>query len=130
MPAAQRQPLPMDAQLAKLERILADRVKLYRLSVKKGAKTLDEAAEKHAECGDILRTFRWLAANIVWIKAEAARRRDQARQQAEADALRAELETHPDVAAVREQFPGATIAGVRPLAAAANEDFSEEEHTP
>lgn len=114
--AAQRQPLPLDAQLVKLERILADRVQFYKLGVRKGRLATDVGAEKHAECDDILRSFRWLAANIDWIKPEAQRRRDSARQAAEADALRAELEHHPAVAAVREEFPGAEIADVRPLA--------------
>lgn len=99
---AQRQPLPLAAQLAKLERILADRIKLYRLSVKKGGQSLDEAAEKHAECGDILRSFRWLVANHDWIRPLAQRRLEEQR-------LREDVESDPAAQALIEQFPDATV---------------------
>lgn len=99
---AQRQPLPLPAQLEKLERIIGDRIKLYRLSVKKGGHSLDEAAEKHAECGDILRSFRWLIANHDWIKPIAQRR-------LEAKRLREDVESDPAAQALIEQFPDATV---------------------
>lgn len=109
------QPMPLAAQLAKLERILGDRVRHYRTGVAKGRLTLDAAAVKHAECMAILASFRWLAANAAWVRAEA-RMRAEARARAEAHAaLAAEMAEEPAVAAVLAAFPGAAIVDVQPL---------------
>lgn len=93
---------------AKLGRILDDRIGLYRLSHKKGHLELDVAAEKQAECEAIRRAFSWFASNAGWIKAEAVRRQAVARQRAEL----AEIEAEPAVAAVLDEFPGATVTSV------------------
>lgn len=96
-------PMPLDAQLAKLGRILDDRIGLYRLTAKKQPDKLEEMSTKHAECDAIRRTFAWFVANADWIKPEAQKRR------AHAEAL-AEIEKHPAVAALRETFPDADVA--------------------
>jgi len=96
-------PMPLDAQLAKLGRILDDRVKLYRLTARKQPARLEEMAAKHRECESIRATFAWFVANAGWIKPEAQKRR------AHAEAL-AEIEKHPAVAALRETFPDADVA--------------------
>lgn len=102
---------PLDAQLAKLGRILDERVAHYRRAVEKGARPLEWAAAKHAECEAIRRSFAWLAANAQWIRPEAERRQAAQRLAAEAETLRDE----PAVAAVLDAIPGAEITEVRPL---------------
>lgn len=103
-------PMPLDAQLAKLGRILDDRIGLYRLTAKKQPAKLEEMSTKHAECDAIRRTFAWFVANADWIRAEAKLRQ----KRAEADAARAaeiaDLSQHPAAAAVLDAFPGAEIA--------------------
>lgn len=95
-------PIPLDAQAAKLGRILDDRIKLYRLTARKQPARLEEMSAKHAECEAIRRTFAWFVANADWIRDMAQRRR------AHAEAI-AEIERHPAVAALRETFSeGAT----------------------
>lgn len=98
--------MPLDAQRTKLERLLDDRIRFYRLGVRKGTLPLDEAAGKHAECEAIRQTFRWFVANADWIRAEARRRQEAARQQAEIDDL---LTTSEAARAVVEAFPDAAI---------------------
>lgn len=105
--------LPLAGQLAKLERILGDRVRHYRTGVNKGRLTLEAAAAKHDECMAILASFRWLAANEAWIRAAAAERAAQ-RARAEAHArLLADVECDPAVAEVLAAFPGAEITSMR-----------------
>jgi len=101
---------PLDAQRAKLDRILDDRIKLYRLTASKQPAKIAEMSAKHAECEDIRRTFAWFVANAGWI-------REAARERAHADAM-AEISQHPAAAALRETFPDAAVT-VRPLAIAA-----------
>jgi len=52
----------------------------------------------------------WLEPNMDWIKAEAIKRRHAAEQEREL----AEIEKLPEVAAVREAFPGATVKLTEP----------------
>ena len=108
----QRQRLTLTEQVGKLGRIIDDRVRLYRLGASKGTLSLEAAAKKHAECMDIMDSMRWLAANEHWIRPEAERRLAARRLMDEAE----EIKRHPAVAAVLEEFPGAEVADIRPLA--------------
>lgn len=124
----------LDDLAAKLDRLLDDRVHWYRAGVKKGTLTLDAAAEKQAEIEAIRRQFRWLVANAWWLRPVAAQRQSEIAAALgtridhvlvsvpiakPATALsadeRAQLATHPSVAAVRETFPAATPSASRPI---------------
>lgn len=100
---------------AKLTRILEDRVKLYELSNRKG--NLAEAAleTKRAEVRQIYQTFSLL----VQFGDEFKDLIKAKRAIAERDAEVAELREHPAAQAVLTEFPGAEVAGVRPLHTAA-----------
>lgn len=89
--------IPLAAQAEKLNRILDERVRFYRLGVRRNTLELNVAAEKHAEVDAIRRSFRFLVDNADWIRAEAQRR--AALRDAMAD---------PAVTAVMAEFPGAT----------------------
>lgn len=95
-------PIPLAAQRAKLDRLLDERIGFYRLGVKKGTLALDAAAQKHAECEAIRRSFAWLCDNHEWIRAEARRRARLAED-------RAIFDEEPAAAAVRAAFPDATV---------------------
>lgn len=95
-------PMPLAEQLAKLERILKERVRFYKLGVSKERLSSEVGATKHRECQDIYRSFRRYVVNADWIDPEIERRR------AHAEAL-AEAERDPLVAELREHFPGATL---------------------
>lgn len=107
--------MPLDAQLAKLGRILDDRIGLYRLTAKKQPAKLEEMATKHAECEAIRRTFAWFVANADWIRAEAKRRRERAAVDAARAAELDELRADPTVRAVFDEFPGAEIAAINDM---------------
>ena len=99
-------PIPIADQMAKLERLLDERVVHYRRGVTKGRLAIDVAAFKHHECESIRRSFRFLVDNHEWIRAEALRRN------AERRAIEA-AESDPAVAATLAAFPDAEIAAVR-----------------
>jgi len=102
-------PMPLDAQLAKLGRILDDRIGLYRLTAKKQPDKLEEMSTKHAECDAIRRTFAWFVANADWIRVEAKRRRDTAAADAASAEELDQLRDDPAVRAVLDEFPDATL---------------------
>lgn len=102
---------PLEAQLDKLRRILGDRAKLYRMAVKKGQKSLDDAARLHNECRRIEASFAFLASNADWIRDAYATRKEAAQRDAEIK----ELRKHPAVMAVMQEFPGSEIADIRAI---------------
>lgn len=61
--------------LDKLDRILDDRVGLYKLTARKYPARLEEMAAKHAEVEQIRRTFRWCVAKAEQLKADELARK-------------------------------------------------------
>jgi len=131
-------PITLEQQADKLERMAAERIAHYRRAVEKGTRPLEWAAGKQAEVEAIRRSFAFLVANQDWIRAEAQRRAERARREAEmADAAIddhtgeagdsrqspaslldeiEQLKNEPAVAAALAAFPGAQIDDVREIA--------------
>ena len=103
--------IPLADQRAKLDRLLEERLKWYRLAVRKGTMTAEVGVEKVAEVEAIRASFRFLVDNADWIRDEARKRQIRARQEAD---LRA-LENEPAVAAVKAAFPESEITRVTRL---------------
>lgn len=97
----------------KLTRILEDRVRLYELSHRKGHLAGDALETKRAEVSQIYRTFALLVQHGDEFKALI----EAKRAIAERDAEIADLSGHPAVEAVLDEFPGAAVTSIRPLAA-------------
>lgn len=113
--------IPLAEQAAKLDRILDDRVRLYKLGVSKKTVKLAEAAQKHAEVEAIRRSFRFLVDNAGWIRAEAQRRRNAHATDAEWDGAANDgaEEERALAGAVLAEFPDATVTITAPETAAA-----------
>ena len=101
--------IPIEAQKAKLDRLLDERVAHYKRAVDKGSRSLEWASAKQSECEAIRASFAFLVAHADWIRPEAQRRAQAARLAAEAETLR----TEPAAAAVLDAFPGAEITDIR-----------------
>lgn len=91
-------------QLAKLDRMCTDRVRLYQGLVERGRMQLTDASAKQLEVEDLRRSFAWFVANHDWIKAEYERRK----QSAETVAGMQAAAHDPLVMGLLEQLPDGT----------------------
>lgn len=100
--------IPLQQQIEEVEREIRTRARLYPNWVEKKRLKQETADRKLADLRAAQTTLMWLDANLHWIKPEAVRRQELARQQAEL----ATLESDPAVQAVKDEFPGAVVTGV------------------
>lgn len=104
--------VPLDDQIAEVERELRAREHVYPRLIEKG-RLKPETADKHVcHLTWALQSLKFLRANQDWIKSIAAQRRAQAQERA-ADHDTFDPTSHPAVSAVLEAIPGSQIAGVR-----------------
>ena len=103
--------VPLADQIVEVEKEVRDRARRYPDLVARGRYLQDTADRKLDAMRGVQTTLMWLDANMHWIKPEAARRLKEQRLAAEAE----ELRSHPAVAPVIEEFPGAEISRVSEL---------------
>ena len=97
--------IPLSEQIVEIEREIRQRARVYPKWVSEGRYKRETADAKLAAIRAAHDTLIWLETNMDWIRAEAQRRLREARLAAEAESLR----EHPAVAAVLDEFPGATF---------------------
>ncbi len=106
-------PITIRDQIEEVAKELRHRERLYPEWVKAGRYKGETANRKLAVMRRVQKTLEWLEANSAWIHDTYADRREAEHW------ARKEAMEHPDVALVREAFPGAEVVDVRKTESAA-----------
>lgn len=96
-------------QIEEVEKEIRQRERIYPEWVKAGKYKGETANRKLAVMRRAAASSRWLQENRDWIHETHAQRREAAHWE------RCDAASHPDVARVLEEFPGAEVVGERPM---------------
>lgn len=108
-PTERRAAVPIEDQIAELEREVAMRRQVYPNLVIGRKLSQAKADQQIATMQAAAASLRWLAANREWIHEAHAERRERRHWQDE------RARRDPAVQAVQEAFPGAQVVSVRPM---------------